>query len=118
MTFHIDPETRDLVFGPDGDITLSYGLDTVAQCVRVTLQVYKGEFPLDPGHGTDYARIMGAKGVSDAEKIAVLREGVYQEACIRSVKRLDVSSAGRGVAASLAAETADGGAVSLAGVWA
>ena len=60
-TLKIDPNTRDLVLDDDGVMVTVAGPLTSAQCVRLTLQAWRGEFPFVPSHGTEYERIMGKK---------------------------------------------------------
>ena len=45
MSLYIDPETLDLDFDDSGIMRQTFDDETTAQAVRVTLQVYKGEFP-------------------------------------------------------------------------
>ena len=60
-TLKIDPESRDLILDDAGALETISGDETTAQAVRLTLEVYRGEFPFDPTHGTEYERIMGKK---------------------------------------------------------
>ena len=54
----IDEESRDLVFDSEGKLETIEGDDTTVQAVRLTLEVYKEEFPLDVTHGSEYDRMM------------------------------------------------------------
>ena len=56
-TLKIDPNSRDLVLNDDGMMELVFGGDSSAQAVRLTLEAWKGEFPFDPTHGTEYDRM-------------------------------------------------------------
>lgn len=53
-TLKIDPESRDLILDDAGALETISGDETTAQAVRLTLEVYRGEFPFDPTHGTEY----------------------------------------------------------------
>lgn len=89
QTLRIDPVTHDLVL-KDGDFEIIEGDETVAQCVRVTLEVYKGEWFLDENHGTDYERIMGLNP-SDDEIQDIIREAIFQETDVQFIDVLEVS---------------------------
>lgn len=65
ITLKIDPGSHDLVLADDALVMVS-GAETVAQCVRLTLETFKGEWFLDTGHGTDYDQIIG-DGTGDPE---------------------------------------------------
>lgn len=54
ITLRIDQETQDLVLDDSGSLELIGDAETVAQCVRLTLETFKGEWFLDTDHGTDY----------------------------------------------------------------
>ena len=45
-TLKIDPESRDLILDDAGALETISGDETTAQAVRLTLEVYRGEFPL------------------------------------------------------------------------
>lgn len=90
MTLLIDPATHDLVLDSDGHLVMIEGDATSAQCVRLTLEVFKGCWFLDLRHGTDYDRIMGLSP-TDKEIADVVREGIYQETDVRHVESLTVS---------------------------
>ena len=81
MTLKIDPETMDIPIDEDGNMVLIYGDETTAQCVRLTLLTWKGGFPLDESHGTDYERIFGRRrsDLESDEVEEVLREAIFQE---------------------------------------
>ena len=59
ITLKIDQETQDLVLDDSGSLELIGDAETVAQCVRLTLETFKGEWFLDTDHGTDYDQIIG-----------------------------------------------------------
>ncbi|MEA4901847.1 DUF2634 domain-containing protein [Desulfitobacterium sp.] len=87
MTLRIDPNTRDLVLDENGNMEQIYGDETTAQCVRLTLQTWKGEFFLDDTHGTEYDRILGKKPheLPEDEVGEVLREAIFQETDVAQV---------------------------------
>ena len=60
MTLKIDPYSMDLVMDDGGDFALIYEDETTAQAVRLTLQAWEGDFPLDESHGTEWGQILGA----------------------------------------------------------
>ena len=53
FTLRIDPTTRDITFDDAGIMQTVAGDEATAQNVRLTLDVWRGEFPFDPTHGTD-----------------------------------------------------------------
>lgn len=109
-TLKIDPVTHDMVIDGDGSLAMISGAETVAQCVRLTLEVFKGEWFLDTGHGTDYEQIVG-DGSGDPE--TVLRAAIFQETAVRYIDRLSVRRAGRQLTASFSGRLADGTPLSL-----
>lgn len=50
----LDPQTGDLAIGADGNLGLIGGAEAVAQQVRVTLQIGRGEIYQSPGVGLDW----------------------------------------------------------------
>ena len=109
LTLKIDPDAHDLVL-EDGALVMVSGAGTVAQCVRLTLETFKGEWFLDTGHGTDYDQIIG-DGNGDPE--AVLRAAIFQETEVKYIDRLEVSRQGRRLSAALTGRLADGTRISL-----
>lgn len=93
----IDEESRDLVFDSEGILETIQGDDTTVQAVRLTLEVYKEEFPLDVTHGTDYDRIMGQpiSRLPKDEVQEVLREAVFQEPQVSQIDQLELSETER-----------------------
>lgn len=81
ITLKIDPGSHDLVLADDALVMVS-GAETVAQCVRLTLETFKGEWFLDTGHGTDYDQIIG-DGTGDPE--GVLRAAIFQETSVQYI---------------------------------
>ncbi len=109
ITLKIDPGSHDLVM-EDGIFATISDAETVAQCVRLTLETFKGEWFLDAGHGTDYDQIIG-DGTGDPE--AVLRAAIFQETEVKYIDRLEVSKQGRRLSTALAGRLADGTKISL-----
>ena len=70
---------------------------TSAQAVRLTLEAWKGEFPFDPTHGTDYTRIAGKKAreLAEDEVPEVIRDAVLQETTVSEVDSVEYSLNGR-----------------------
>lgn len=109
-TLKIDPDTRDLCFDDDGIMETVDGDTTSAQSVRLTLCAWKGEFPLVPGHGTDYSRIMGQKlgDLEDDEIPEVIREAVFQESNVSEVNSVDYTLDGRSLSVEFSGKLTDG----------
>ena len=63
-TLKIDPESRDLILDDAGALETISGDETTAQAVRLTLEVYRGEFPFDPTHGTSMSASWARSGAS------------------------------------------------------
>lgn len=97
MTLKIDPETMDIPIDEDGNMVLIYGDETTAQCVRLTLLTWKGGFPLNESHGTDYERIFGRRrsDLESDEVEEVLREAIFQETDVEQIDQLDAETDGR-----------------------
>lgn len=102
-TLKIDPESRDLILDDAGALETISGDETTAQAVRLTLEVYRGEFPFDPTHGTEYERIMGKKRseLEDDEIPEVIRDAVFQEPQVAEVSAVDYELVGRGLEVSV-----------------
>ena len=90
LTLRIDPDTRDITLDDAGDLRMISGADSIAQAVRLTLQVYRGEWFLDDRHGVDYPRIVGLRP-TDAEVIQTIREAIFQEPEVAHIDALTVS---------------------------
>jgi len=101
-TIRIDPESRDIVLDEHGSMEMIYADETTAQCVRLTLQTWITEFPLDVTHGTDYGRILGKKAseLEEDEAEEVLRDAILQEQDVAQVDSVSAEIAGRSIAAS------------------
>lgn len=115
MTLKIDQDTRDLVFDESGELVLIFGDETVAQNVRNTLLAWKGEWPLNLEHGTDYERVLGKKNyeLEPGEVDEVLREAIYQEEAVTQVDELTVSQDGRSLAVEFSGTLNDGQKITL-----
>lgn len=85
----VDPETKDLVFDEKGALVTIEEDEASAQGVRLTLEAWKEDFELVPGHGTDYGRIFGDSFDEDTMD-EVLREAIFQEPRVSSVEELNV----------------------------
>lgn len=96
-TLKIDEKTRDIVFDDDGYFKEIYGDESSVQAVRLTLLVYKGEFPLDSTHGTDYDRIMGQplSRLPQDEIEEILREAIFQEEEVVQIDSMELTQKGR-----------------------
>lgn len=109
-TLKIDPDTHDIVLDGEGTMVMISGAETVAQCVRLTLETFKGEWFLDTDHGTDYEQIVG-DGTGDPENI--LRAAIYQETEVQYIDGLTVTRKGRQIEAAFTGRLRDGTAISL-----
>ncbi len=89
----IDPVTRDLAFDGHGILTTTKGDETTAQCVRLTLEAWKGDFFLVPDHGTAYEKILGEQEDEDLAD-EVVREAVFQEEHVSALEDVTVSVMG------------------------
>lgn len=102
-TLKIDPDSRDIILDDAGVLETVSGDETTAQAVRLTLEVYKGEFPFDPAHGTEYKRIMGRKrrDLEEDEVPEVIRAAVFQEPQVAEVSSVEYELEGRGLEISV-----------------
>ena len=82
----LDPETRDLCFDADGIMEVVEDGNAIAQNIRNNLLTWKGEFPLNTGHGTEWQRVMG-RPISEAQDEAddVLRASIFQEPYVKEI---------------------------------
>lgn len=94
-TLELGQETRDLVIGEDGDLQLLSGNDTTAQNVRNLLLTWRGDWPLDLRHGTDYERILGGSQVENEEIREVLRNAIFQEDGVRQIDGITANRSGK-----------------------
>ena len=112
-TLKIDPETRDLCLDDTGMLELVDGDATSAQAVRLTLEAWKGEFPFDPTHGTDYTRIAGKKAreLAEDEVPEVIRDAVLQETTVSEVDSVEYNLSGRSLEVSVTGTLTTGGVI-------
>ncbi len=112
-TLKIDPETRDLCLDGAGMLELVDGDATSAQAVRLTLEAWKGEFPFDPTHGTDYTRIAGKKAreLAEDEVPEVIRDAVLQETTVSEVDSVEYNLSGRSLEVSVTGTLTTGGVI-------
>lgn len=112
-TLKIDPETRDLCLDDAGVLELVDGDTTSAQAVRLTLEAWKGEFPFDPTHGTDYTRIAGKKAreLAEDEVPEVIRDAVLQETTVSEVDSVEYNLSGRSLEVSVTGTLTTGGVI-------
>ena len=115
MTLRINPLTRDLEFDDDGIMERTYDDETTAQCVRLTLQTWKGEFFLDTTHGTEYERILGMKPheLPPDEIGEVLRDAIFQEGDVSQVNSVTAEINGRTVESEFDATLYSGRIISM-----
>lgn len=115
MTLRIGTEDRDLVLDEEGNMEQLYGDDTTGQCVRLTLQTWKGEFFLDTTHGTEYDRILGKKPheLPDDEVGEVLREAIFQEPDVSQVDSVTADIGNKAVNAAFDATLSSGGVINM-----
>jgi len=112
-TLRIDPDTRDLVFDAgSGELSLVEDAESIAQAVRLTVQVYLGEWFLDKRHGTDYARIMGMHPTNE-EIEDILRAAIYQEPEVRHIEELTASRNQRSVKVAFRGKLRSGDTLNL-----
>lgn len=112
-TLKIDPESRDLLLDDQGMMETLTGDETSAQAVRLTLEAWKGEFPFDPTHGTEYERIMGrkARDLSDDEIPEVIRDAVLQEPNVSEVDTVEYTIENRSLDVSVTGSLTSGSTI-------
>jgi hypothetical protein len=99
ITLMIEQDTHDLVLDDEGNLQIIGGAETVAQCVRLNLECFKGQWFLDINHGTDYDQIIDGSG--DPETI--LSEAIYQETDVLFIDDISVLKDGRNISAVFSA---------------
>lgn len=110
----LDPETRDLYFDDEGIMVSRSDGEAIAQNIRNNLLTWKGEFPLDTSHGTEWPRVVGQptnEGMEEADD--VIRASVFQEPYVREITSLIPELAGRNVGVELQASLQDGSIVRM-----
>lgn len=110
----LDEETRDLVFDDAGMMELREDGEAIAQNIRNNLLTWKGEFPLNTDHGTDWGRVV-AQPLSTAldEADDVLRASIFQEPYVRQIDELTPRLDGRNLGAEFAGSLYDGSIVRM-----
>lgn len=108
-TLKLDEETRDLCFDEAGMMQIVEDGEAIAQNVRNNLLTWKGEFPLNTEHGTDWPRVVGLP-LSEAEDEAddVLRRSIFQEPYVKEIDELTPTVNGRSVGAEFSGTLYDG----------
>ena len=115
MTLKIDPDSMDLTMDDGGNFALIYGDETTAQAVRLTLQAWEGDFPMDESHGTAWGQILGRKlsDLGDDEAAEVVRKAIFQEDDVRQVDTLSIEQSGvRGIDVTFAGTLYSGRTIS------
>ena len=102
MTLALDPETRDLMFDADGMLQCVYDGEAIAQNIRNNLHTWKGEFPLNTAHGTDWERVVG-RPKSEAEDEA--------DDVVREIESLAITADGRSIGADFSGILYDGSTI-------
>ena len=108
----LDEETRDLVFDEDGIMALREDGEAIAQNIRNNLLTWKGEFPLNTDHGTDWGRVVSqplSAALDEADD--VLRASIFQEPYVRQIDELTPRLDGRTLGAEFAGSLYDGSTV-------
>lgn len=109
----IDPETHDLVFDETGTLITLQDDEASAQSIWLTLNSWKGDFPLVPSHGTDYGQILGRSADEDLVD-EVIREAVFQEKYLAALEELVIKKTEkRGLQIQLSGILDDGETVSV-----
>lgn len=88
----IDSGSRDLVFDSAGNFAMISGDDTTCQAIRLTLQAWKEDFPLDIYHGTDYEAIVQVKAsdLMPGEREDIITEAIFQETEVKEITSLGI----------------------------
>lgn len=96
MTLALDPATYDLFFDENGMMACVYDSEVIAQNIRNNLLTWKGEFPLNTDHGTQWERVAGHP-LSEAydEADDVLRASIFQEPYVQTIDTLTPLLEGR-----------------------
>lgn len=112
IVLKLDPENRDICFNADGIMEHLEDGEAIAQNIRNNLNTWKGEFELDPSHGTEWERIVGQpeSGIED-EADDVLRTSIFQEPYVREIESLTPIVEGRKIGAEFYGTLYDGSTV-------
>ena len=112
MTLALDPETRDLMFDADGMLQCVYDGEAIAQNIRNNLHTWKGEFPLNTAHGTDWERVVGhPKSEAEDKSDDVVRASIFQEPYVREIESLAITADGRSIGADFSGILYDGSTI-------
>lgn len=114
MTLALDPATYDLFFDEEGMIACVYDGEVIAQNIRNNLLTWKGEFPLNTDHGTEWERVVG-RPLSEAydEADDVLRVSIFQEPYVQTIDSLTPLLEGRHLGAEFTGTLYDSSTVRL-----
>lgn len=110
----LDEETRDLVFDDAGMMELREDGEAIAQNIRNNLLTWKGEFPLNTDHGTDWRRVVEqplSMALDEADD--VLRASIFQEPYVRQIDELTPRLDGRNLGVEFAGSLYDGSTVRM-----
>lgn len=115
FTLRIDPASRDISFDEGGIMQTVSGDEAIAQNVRLTLEVWRGEFPLVPNHGTDYDRILGKKPneLEDDEVPEVVRDAIFQEPGVAEIDAVDYKIEGRSIEVAATGRLSNGDPITM-----
>lgn len=110
----LDPETRDLFFDASGGLAIRSGGEAIAQNLRNNLLTWKGEFPLNKDHGTEWTRVV-ALPLSDSMEEAddVLRASIFQEPYVKEITELSPRLECRSLGAAFRASLFDGSEIGM-----
>lgn len=102
-------EERDIYFDDDGMLARRYDGEAITQNIQNNLLTWKGEFPLNTDHGTDWPRVVG-RPASEAldEADDVLRDSIFQEPYVRQIDELTPKLEGRSLGAEFSGTLYDG----------
>lgn len=105
----LDPETHDLLFGPDGDLVMA---TNVGQHIKIRLLFFEGEWFLDAGLGTPYFRDILKKAPNLSHVTAVFRQRIIETPGVIELTELelDYDNPTRKLSVRFKAETTTGSA--------
>ena len=110
----LDEEKRDLCFDENGMMMLLEDGAAIAQNIRNNLYTWRGEFPLNTGHGTDWQRVVAlplGRALDEADD--VIRASVFQEPYLREIDQLTPKIDGRSLGVEFSGTLYDGSVVRL-----
>ena len=93
----LDPQTGDLCFDANGMLMLREDAEAIAQNVRNNLLTWKGEFPLNTDHGTDWERVVQQPRSEAVDEAVCGRAFFRNRMCRKSVLFPRRPMAGRSV---------------------